>query len=438
MLSAGFIMSTNRESSMRTGKLCLYISFILVSFISISQSYAQPHSHGGRSHTHGLPVQGIGHRHGNGAAGKSTSKIRINKPKVAVRNNVQRKTNKSNTHQHLWSKHNPFTVHTHPLPAQGFRHRHGNGTIGGSAKKDKYVGNRLNGKPHGKGTYEYKTGRKYVGNWSNGKMHGHGNLRYQNGGRFVGTFSNGNSYTGMHYTASGKKIRQWEKGEIVNTFATFDRKTNTYVDNSVRHREPVRAAQQRAEISREAERREAARRDADWEAGERADRERRKRDRDRRRAEAGAAQWKSTMDTLTAMSNPSFYTGSTTPSYKTPSRSYTPTTPSYSASNRSSGDSTFCKNGGSYRDRSSCISESTQNRSSWDISTVFKNQCSDTIKIAFCYSSSTKGNTKYLCSNSGNKPTQQKFARGGGEAVHFAKRSVNSTIGRKWIYDCKG
>ena len=62
---------------MRIGKWCLYLSSVLLAFISISPSYAQPHTHGGRSHTHGLPAQGIGHRHNNGIAGKSTLKIRI-------------------------------------------------------------------------------------------------------------------------------------------------------------------------------------------------------------------------------------------------------------------------------------------------------------------------------------------------------------------------
>ncbi len=54
---------------MRLGKVCFYI--LLLSVFSISQSYAQDHSHGERYHTHALPVEGINHQHGKGAMGKS-------------------------------------------------------------------------------------------------------------------------------------------------------------------------------------------------------------------------------------------------------------------------------------------------------------------------------------------------------------------------------
>jgi len=57
---------------MNFGKLCVYLSSILMLFLFMPQSYAQPHTHGGRSHTHGLPAQGIGHRHNNGHIGRSS------------------------------------------------------------------------------------------------------------------------------------------------------------------------------------------------------------------------------------------------------------------------------------------------------------------------------------------------------------------------------
>lgn len=57
------------------------MAFLISVLITVFQSnlYAEPHSHGGRSHNHPLPKQGIQHRHGNGAYGVSGHGMNTNK-----------------------------------------------------------------------------------------------------------------------------------------------------------------------------------------------------------------------------------------------------------------------------------------------------------------------------------------------------------------------
>ncbi len=74
---------------MRICRLCFYLSSVLLSFISVSQSCAQPHTHGIRSHTHGLPAQGVGHRHNKGIAGKTAA------PRVKYRPQARRSVPRS-------------------------------------------------------------------------------------------------------------------------------------------------------------------------------------------------------------------------------------------------------------------------------------------------------------------------------------------------------
>ena len=72
-----------------------------------------------------------------------------------------------------------------------------------------YVGEYLNGQPHGFGTYTWPDGDKYAGFWINGKRHGIGFHSRTNGFVYVGNFQNnlpqgdgssideqGNSYSG--------------------------------------------------------------------------------------------------------------------------------------------------------------------------------------------------------------------------------------------------
>jgi hypothetical protein len=48
------------------------MSLLIASAMQLTTVQAQPHMHGDRSHTHGLPTQGIGHKHGNGPAGHAS------------------------------------------------------------------------------------------------------------------------------------------------------------------------------------------------------------------------------------------------------------------------------------------------------------------------------------------------------------------------------
>ena len=50
-----------------------------------------------------------------------------------------------------------------------------------SKKGHKYVGEFLNGKFHGQGTYTYANGDKYVGEWEKGKKNGQGIFTFISG-----------------------------------------------------------------------------------------------------------------------------------------------------------------------------------------------------------------------------------------------------------------
>ncbi len=58
------------------------------------------------------------------------------------------------------------------------------------ANGDKYEGEFLNGKFHGKGTYTYANGDKYEGEFLNGKFTGKGTFTCSNGKPFTGTLEN--------------------------------------------------------------------------------------------------------------------------------------------------------------------------------------------------------------------------------------------------------
>ena len=45
----------------------------------------------------------------------------------------------------------------------------------------RYIGYKLKGLRHGKGTFYYQDGGCYEGEWSNNKMEGRGTLYYQSG-----------------------------------------------------------------------------------------------------------------------------------------------------------------------------------------------------------------------------------------------------------------
>jgi hypothetical protein len=71
---------------------------------------------------------------------------------------------------------------------------------------DKYVGEWMNGKKHGQGTYTEKWGDTYVGQWKNGKEHGQGT--YTDAGNddiYVGQWKNGKKHGQGTYTYGDAK-----------------------------------------------------------------------------------------------------------------------------------------------------------------------------------------------------------------------------------------
>jgi len=58
----------------------------------------------------------------------------------------------------------------------------------GLEKGKKYMGEFMNGMPHGQGICEFANGDKYVGEFRQGKCEGYGILTYANGDKFVGKF----------------------------------------------------------------------------------------------------------------------------------------------------------------------------------------------------------------------------------------------------------
>ena len=64
-----------------------------------------------------------------------------------------------------------------------------------------YVGNFVNGKMHGKGTFTYSDGATYVGEFKNGKEHGVGTFRcWQHGSKYEGEFKYGKKHGIGTYT----------------------------------------------------------------------------------------------------------------------------------------------------------------------------------------------------------------------------------------------
>jgi len=78
---------------------------------------------------------------------------------------------------------------------------------------DRYTGEVLNGKPHGKGTYIYKNGERYDGEFRGGKRNGQGIFTFTSGARFEGGWKDSLKHgKGKYSFASG----HWEEGEWEN------------------------------------------------------------------------------------------------------------------------------------------------------------------------------------------------------------------------------
>ena len=139
---------------MRISKLFFYISPVFLCLIFISQSYAKPHTHAGRAHAHPFPAQGVTHRHGNSAVGKSNKAIR----KMSQKNKLSiKKEQKVIT---FW-----------------------NGDI--------YIGDVKNGEPHGQGTAYKKNGATATGVFRNGVPYGLITFSYKDGTKRTEFYKNG-------------------------------------------------------------------------------------------------------------------------------------------------------------------------------------------------------------------------------------------------------
>jgi hypothetical protein len=53
---------------------------------------------------------------------------------------------------------------------------------------DRYEGSFHLGKPHGQGSYQWKSGERYVGAWVDGLKHGQGVFHWPSGDRWEGVF----------------------------------------------------------------------------------------------------------------------------------------------------------------------------------------------------------------------------------------------------------
>ena len=79
--------------------------------------------------------------------------------------------------------------------------------------KETYVGERENGKYHGKGTLTFRDGEKYVGEWKDGKYHGQGTYTYPDGRKYVGEYKEGIIWNVKYYDKDGNIIQTWLNGE---------------------------------------------------------------------------------------------------------------------------------------------------------------------------------------------------------------------------------
>ena len=67
------------------------------------------------------------------------------------------------------------------------------------ANNEKYEGDMLNGKQHGKGIYYFSNEDKFSGDWINGQMHGKGVLTYANGNWSSGRWANDKRHGEFYY-----------------------------------------------------------------------------------------------------------------------------------------------------------------------------------------------------------------------------------------------
>ena len=91
------------------------------------------------------------------------------------------------------------------------------------ANGDKYEGDFVDDKKHGKGVYVYANGDKYEGDWLDGKKHGKGVITFADGNKYEGDFVDG-KFHGKGYTPMQTAVISSERGRTMrrteNFFAT--------------------------------------------------------------------------------------------------------------------------------------------------------------------------------------------------------------------------
>ncbi len=79
-----------------------------------------------------------------------------------------------------------------------------------------YLGETLDGKPHGRGRENKANGEYYIGSWNNGQRHGRGMLQTEKGNTYLGLWENGKrNGEGIFQWADGSAFRgQWRDDEM--------------------------------------------------------------------------------------------------------------------------------------------------------------------------------------------------------------------------------
>jgi hypothetical protein len=71
---------------------------------------------------------------------------------------------------------------------------------------DRYVGEAIDNKPDGMGTYYWSNGKRYIGGFNNGLANGQGKIIFPNNETFVGTFEDGKKVSGQAFAKDGTPI----------------------------------------------------------------------------------------------------------------------------------------------------------------------------------------------------------------------------------------
>ena len=79
------------------------------------------------------------------------------------------------------------------------------------ANGNSYHGDVKDGKPHGRGTYNYANGNVVIGYWEDGNII-QGTVKYANGNIYVGSFRNGQRHGRgtFHFSTGGKYVGEWK------------------------------------------------------------------------------------------------------------------------------------------------------------------------------------------------------------------------------------